>query len=211
MSDTPANGSFASVQDAAEFMMHYYEHPDPDRIPALVRSLAEAGHLDRRQENSAALSFLAACLRQDGTHWREWLQVLRGASFASTTGFFYALWLSGIPDAEELFSGFTARDLDGRGRPPDLTHDPVDTPVMLDFFWGAFFATGDAAHVRRIMEALALKGDVLATITRAAARWSLGSNIVQHTRVREICQQVLDDAATAPELRSELEAMLRKG
>jgi hypothetical protein len=58
--------------------------------------------------------------------------------------------------------------------------------------WGAFSASGDAAYVKRIVDALESSNSAL----RGAATWSLRSNAKQHVLVKEILNA---EAATRPE------------
>lgn len=205
MSHVSSNKGFSSDVEVDAFIMHYYEHPDPSRIPALLQSLARAGKLSGRLENLAVLSFVAHCIRQHPDNWREWLQPFPNALSDTAAGLCFALRLSGNDCPEGIC--FAQHVMEKR--PPELLQDPVDAPELLDMLWGAFFATGDAQYVRRIMEALELVGDMRAVVVKATARWSLTSNVQQHPRVRDICKQVASDAATPSQLRSELNIVLQ--
>ena len=67
----------------------------------------------------------------------------------------------------------------------------------LDDHWAAFSATGSKAHVVAIIEALPLievRGNVDQLMIGGAAKWSLTSNAVQHSRVLAYCREYLEVA-----------------
>jgi hypothetical protein len=85
----------------------------------------------------------------------------------------------------------------GAATPPSPS--AVIDPATLDDWWAAFFATGEADYVRKIVAVLPwseVRGDTDRLITGSAARWSLTSNAYQHARVLAVCEEI---ARTATE------------
>lgn len=83
-----------------------------------------------------------------------------------------------------------------RGTPYTFTPEPLSVSA-LDDHWAAFIATGDTAHVAAVIEALPLmevRGDIDRLMIGGAARWSLGSNAYQHSRVLQFCKESLRSA-----------------
>jgi len=83
-----------------------------------------------------------------------------------------------------------------RGTP----HVPITEPLSvsgLDDHWAAFAATGSKPHVVAVIEALPLfevRGNVDQLMIGGAAKWSLTSNAVQHSRVLMFCREYLKGA-----------------
>lgn len=77
-------------------------------------------------------------------------------------------------------------------RPVPLLEVPLEGPVVLDMLWTGFFASGNAAHVERIIEALALlvEEDVRRSAVGQSAMWSLRANAPNHPVVLDTCRRV---------------------
>jgi hypothetical protein len=90
-----------------------------------------------------------------------------------------------------------ARDL-LQNEPVPLAERPITTPADLDMLWGAFFATGEAVYVRRILGVLPWSNDPDKNVARmmvgSAARWSLKSHAPRHPKVMDICEEALAEA-----------------
>jgi len=83
-----------------------------------------------------------------------------------------------------------------RGFPVSSEVEPLSVSA-LDDYWAAFTATGERSHVEKVIAALPLvevRGDIERLLIGGAARWSLSSNAHQHTKVLEICKDVLTQA-----------------
>ena len=77
---------------------------------------------------------------------------------------------------------------------------PINEPLSvsgLDDHWAAFAATGSRTHVVAVIEALPLievRGNVDQLMIGGAAKCSLTSNAVQHSRVLTYCREYLEGA-----------------
>lgn len=83
-----------------------------------------------------------------------------------------------------------------RGTPYVPIKDPLSVSA-LDDHWAAFAATGSNSHVVAVIEALPLievRGNVDQLMIGGAAKWSLTSNAVQHSRVLTYCREYLKGA-----------------
>ena len=83
-----------------------------------------------------------------------------------------------------------------RGTPYISIGEPLSVSG-LDDHWAAFTATGGKAHVIVVIEALPLievRGNVDQLMVGGAAKWSLTSNAVQHSRVLTYCREYLEGA-----------------
>ena len=125
------------------------------------------------------------------------------------------IWYSGAPDSLPMLQRIGERYpvqaesvRKFRAEPPvRMTPSNADGGLThLDGLWGYFMATGDEAPVIRVIETLkwaSIRGDIRKLAVGGAARWSLTSNAVQHSRVLEICkaQVPLQPPAVASVLR----------
>jgi hypothetical protein len=111
----------------------------------------------------------------------------------------------------------------------DVLHHPLDHPVVLDMLWAHYFATGDAAAVRRIISALEHLSDHGAAaqfretkqtpedqaramrdaLFEAASR-SLVSLMKEHAPLFALCEQIFDDLGLSPNERVSLALIFEK-
>ncbi len=72
---------------------------------------------------------------------------------------------------------------------PETVFRKAPSPALLDYFWGSFFATGDAARIAPILDAAFGPSDASAVkadpVTQGAAQWSLESLAKRHPAVHE--------------------------
>ena len=121
-----------------------------------------------------------------------------------------ALWCSGSPQSLEVLKG--AKDENGAlrkmiaamiGRPPPKWKTVEVTRAQhLDFFWGAFFASGKKEYVLQVVSVLRWdpaeieqKKDVVRLAVRGAAVGSLTSLARQQEAVYRICKAHLEKAS----------------
>lgn len=193
---------------AEDWISHYYEHPTPDRFVTEVQTLSKAGNLSN--PNSAALIsvFLGRIMAANPTQVDGWLAQLGDLKGGDRQTLLFAASLSGTKEAQ----AYLGRQPDAaryRGKPLDLRNLEPKNPTILDMLWADFFATGEAAPIRRIVVALnyekysgALdryaksektekdRNDAILEAVFKAAMWSLESNARQHPRVGEILEQI---------------------
>jgi len=199
-----------SVTAAAEdWLSSYYKRPTPERFIPEVRALRDQGALSDSSHAVPIAVFLGRVMAANPELAGKWLTELEDFRGADRETLLLAASLSGAPDAV----AYVRRQPDAK----DYEQESVDIralepkdPVVLDMLWADFFATGDAAPVRRIIYALnydkydgALeryksskkteqdRNDAIRDSVFQAARWSLESNVRKHSRVAEIAEQML--------------------
>jgi hypothetical protein len=65
---------------------------------------------------------------------------------------------------------------------------PARTPDDLDLLWANFFVTGEYAPVSRILDVFDVPDAKDNEVLKRVARWSFGSNLQQHPKLRELVQ-----------------------
>ncbi|HTL71260.1 MAG TPA: hypothetical protein VL404_08230 [Candidatus Eisenbacteria bacterium] len=191
---------FASSDDFGAWMTAYYRSPEPARVgPAAVYFCDTLGGV-KMTSRMAVAAFFAGIFRKDPATMRETYRLAASGSEDLKMFLSNAIWLADTPEARGLLESasreWTAAPLPeilGReiqAPPKDILTAPLSPPI-LDMLWANFSATGDPAPVLRVIKAGELKenakGGDLATADSAI--YSLGSNIKQHDKVREICEQ----------------------
>ncbi len=201
---------FATLHNAyaEDWFSHYYEQPTPERFVAEVQALSKAGVLANPKTNGAITVFLGRVMAANPAQVSGWLDQLSDLQGTDREILLLAANLSATPAAQ----AFLARQADAqkyRGKPSDIRALEPDNPTVLDMLWADFFATGEAAPIRRIVRALdygkytgALERYATSAKTKKeteearlgavfkAAFWSLESNTRQHHRVGEILEQL---------------------
>jgi hypothetical protein len=191
-------GRPAGVSDEAEtWTMTYYQHRDAARLPSVVEELARDGGLERESARVPVIAWLSTVLRQPEVV-PEQVASSPALQRAGRSALAESLWAAGRADlARQIASadGWSRRRLRALDdEPPDLRTKPIERPADLDRMWGAFFASGEAAFVLRVIDCLdgggvaARPGSTARALTIQAAHWSLRAVAREHPRVLEICE-----------------------
>lgn len=194
---------FTDVEQAGQWLTHYYRKPEPDRLPDALRILSAAGLLKPDKGASPMTGFIAGVLTAQPQSARALANRLSFLPEDEQPVLLLGLWYSGVPDAKavlkELATTMPAQSariefLTGTPAPRIVEMPPDQGAWVLDAWWGYFLATGDELPVRAVIAVLPwtqVRGDVGRLATGGAARWSLVSNAVQHDRVLAICKAQL--------------------
>jgi len=183
-----------------EWMMRYYEHPQPDTTVSAIEFMSKEGTLSKTAAQPPIAAFLAQVFAQNPEKVQRWQTQLAVGGEDQSRIVALAFWMSGNESLLKAMAGGTSASVAGyakkllANRPPDLLKDEVTTAGFLDMLWGSFFATGDEKYVVRIISALPLaktEGDVQKKLIGGAARWSLTANAISQPRVMEICEAEL--------------------
>jgi hypothetical protein len=213
----PAPPPVVSLDTAQHWMTYQYLLNTPEQAPAMVRGLLDAGwHTVNPDAN--ALGVLTVFLGRLGAAnpgvLDAWTEAAGTEGVAPEFAFVlaYALW-DAQPDQAAprlrriagVLEGQEAADLvELIGQtPPDLRLLTPDSPMVLDYWWAAFLATGDTAWADLVLavipapgvsfEESGLSDPARMEVARAAA-WSLSSNAAQHPRVLDRLRERLDQA-----------------
>ena len=203
---------------AADWLSHYYENPAPERFVTEVIALSNAGMLSDPNSAAPASVFLGKVMAANPGQVDAWLSQLEDLKPADRQTLLSAATLSGTKEAQ----AYLGRQSDA-GKYQNVAVDvrtlKPDNPKVLDMLWADFFATGDAAPIRRVIVALEYskyagamdryaaskktekdrEEAILESVFRAAM-YSLESNAVQHRRVAQTMEHIyFDEDLTQPE------------
>ena len=201
---------FSTAQSAfaEDWLSHYYENPTPKRFVTEVQALSKVGSLSNPKTAALTSVFLGRVMAANPTQVDAWLTQLGDLKGGDRQTVLFAASLSGTREAQ----AYLGRQPDAekyRAKPIDIRALDPKTPTVLDMLWADFYATGEAAPIRRIVVALnydkysgALdryaksektekdRDEAILEAVFKAAMWSLESNARQHRRVGEILEQI---------------------
>jgi hypothetical protein len=209
----PAAEPSAALRALSEWMMTYYQHPSPDRIPEVLAAIEPL----TKDPGSAmfTLGFLSAVFEDQADKLAGWARSFDALPEAPRKIVLQAVWFSGTPEAQDVLFGIGSEKLvalfkiDMSSRRAFAADDRLlRFPSDLDYYWGRFFARGHDAPVRRIIAALPWQADkpittpvtddekklALRWAMGSAAQWGLTANARRHPQLLEICKAELAKA-----------------
>jgi hypothetical protein len=192
-----------------DLMFHYYEAPAPQHIAWMIQVVSHDKLLENRETVPPIQGFLTGAFIRNPEHGEEWAKLIANLPAYDQSQLWTAVWLSGEPAAREVMK----IELERRPaffklllpllaqEPPDPAELPLTSEAVLDYFWGAFFATGDTRYLLRISIPFAWDPDELAEMRdtrrqslRDNAAWSFRSNASAHRAVLVWCEQEINSA-----------------
>ena len=191
-----------SLDALSRWMTYYYLHPQPELlIPALI--FADKQGLIQGDSAAPLQAFTSKVLAQNPQKLKEWFSQFGPMSSNGKTLLLTAIWWSNSKESKDLLDKI-ASELPEKSRsefnnqlknaPPAIETMDISSPDVLDMLWASFSATGDTQYVKRLMTTLPWgrndSKDLPKMLIASAARWSLVSNIIQHARVKECCQEM---------------------
>jgi len=202
---TADKGSYPIMgeNELSEFVMHFYEKPEPDKLVSAIFSLSHYKDLDKDViELSNIISMFAAALNLHPDQLESYIELAMQLSDNHRLIVWQSLWLSNLLQAHSFLK---ARMRIGDSmeqsvikmmfdrQAVDLKQAIVAGPASLDLLWGAFFASGDAEYVKKIVEVLSWPEDDVdlnKIMVKGMARWSIISIAKRHKLVLETCKKV---------------------
>ena len=203
--DGPRTASTIELDASPDWIISYYQNPQPDHFVAEVRKMSERGTLSA----PPTVAFLSRVLAKNPAKIAVWMAALADLSDSHKELLHKAIWLSGSDAGKTYLKEQGLANL-LKTPAPDMLKTEIDSPSAIDMLWGCFFATGDEAPIRRIVSALnyakyAGAMDRYETSQKTAddreqayndaifcaAVSSLSTFWQQHPRIKEICDGLL--------------------
>ncbi|MBC3928651.1 hypothetical protein [Undibacterium sp. CY21W] len=190
-----------TLQQLGEWMSHYYEKPAPDQFTKWLNDASAAGAFEKPSARFPLMIFTTEILKMNPDKGAQWCKDLATISSTSKAYVGWSFYNSNIPAAEQCVqTQLGLSDSDVKKIMSATRYDPLakepSTPADLDMLWAVFSATGNETAVNKIIDVLArpspekgTEGSVKMLLMKGAAKWSLTSNIRQHTRVAGIVQK----------------------
>lgn len=221
MASTPEPLSDKQVN---ELTMRFYEHPDPERISALIAYTA-TGKAANTPGIAAFLSVIF-CLYPDRAD--AWIAEAIRLGASSSEEALLAVSMSDHSCRNEMLKVLTDKvrhmmstedewesfEEIRKDYFTDLRTLSIVAPFQLDMLWAAFFASGDITYVERIVGVLVPEestesGNVFTTALQESAYWSLASIAAEHQPVYQLFKRTLESPDTPPTVRERLGSWMK--
>ncbi|MGA7827416.1 MAG: hypothetical protein WCA04_07145 [Geobacteraceae bacterium] len=199
-----ANEPAMSEAELIDFMVNYYLHPRPEKLPQAVQAMHKMGYLQKETAAAPISSFLSVIFQSNSAAIESTLADFSSYLPAEQQILLTALWLADSEQSklslqtllvsQDNKAGDTNADF-LKSAPPKIDELPIESPEVLDMLWGAFMATGEEKYVIPIISVLpysTINGDIPRLLVGGSAKWSLTSNAIQHKRVLDICVSQLE-------------------
>jgi hypothetical protein len=156
--------------DLDRFISKYYMQPRPERISDAMGMLTSSGVLQIAEAVGTITGFFSEIFLTNPSHLGEWQPVIdKQPGFAKTV----------LDSALSWSKAGGVLQLPGR------------TAQMNEFYWGAFFASGNPIYVKKLLELAPLaaeRNDFNLWTIGSTAKWSLTRNSRQDPLVRSILE-----------------------
>ncbi|MCD4778955.1 MAG: hypothetical protein K8S27_00185 [Candidatus Omnitrophica bacterium] len=185
----------------------YYQKPEPINIPDAILFFVESNLATYETAKPQFAYFIGTIVRNDSYMMQQTYDMLSLKGNQDARMFYLnALWFADTEASRELIK---------EAETDWLTIDVLETaqwlrknpsfkpfeqsardPGHIDILWGHFFATGDAAAIQAVIQALALFESPNETYQTTAnfAQWSLTSMGKKNSDVLQICDKSLAEA-----------------
>lgn len=199
-----AGNSFASAGEVGQWIMEYYQHPQPKRLADALITLADSEGISE-DGRKLVVSFIGSALAQAPKEHDDFFKAITKHKLSQL----YALpafWFMNN-DAGRALLVKAEKQWTEAGLPelaqqliatpsPALLEGPVKGALHLDHLWSYFFATGKPEPVLKITSAMSLLGNKNTSkhIIGQSAQWSLKANARVHPKVRQILEETLQGA-----------------
>lgn len=153
-----------------EFIMHYAERPDPEKLSAYLARWDRYFPVVQRGMVPATVTFFGEVFKANPDRVEGWMKLVSELP-------------KGWQRVFEMSLAFS------RGEMEDITKAEFATPELLDACWGAFSASGDKKYAEFVLRtACADEAPNELNLTVRAAAWSCVSFIKTHSSMREIAR-----------------------
>lgn len=212
------NASALTENELSNWLTYYYKSPKPELMIEALDSMQSTGYFKKENAIAPMSSFLGSIFKNNDTKLESWVDAFNKYEEKEKLVLIYALWFSGT-DKSKIYLKKLKASSSHKQKIEKLIQSPfkglekveITSPAILDMLWGAFLATGDAAHVDRIISVLPwtnVKADIPKLLIGGAAKWSLTSNSLQHEKIYIYCKSTLNERPEA--IKKELDSILKQ-
>lgn len=227
---------FKDQKEGGEWMMTYYQHPNPFRLLQVLRQVKE----DKGATQPNVIVFYVQVLKSSPLAAQDLMKRLNGEDRAtriyallllSEAGYDLSACLPALPEEDRT----TFQQVRGQAAalpdPYDFSvnlNDPYQITTHMDMLWSIFLATGDQKPVRAIADTLAWRNEgkavleirksgkkidgitpsLLHGLAYGAGGWSLGSFVRNHGLVADYVDLWKQDPNTPKVIREELGTLI---
>lgn len=205
--------------ELVNWMVFYYQNPEPSKFTEKLAAFSEAGILSEEKRQFPFLGFASSVFHDNPAKIKMWIREIDHLPKEHKKIILLALWLSNTQEAKdfsknqiylEAIEGKNYFNFETDKTPPNL--DLIDRMYggFLDIQWGRFLATGNKDYVRQIIGTLQYgtswgasekyskplteeqQKEIIREANFKAALWSLQSNCQTHTLVKQYCSEIYE-------------------
>lgn len=167
----PAAAQDKDLQELGEFIAHYYQNPEPDRVPGMLQMIVDGGLFNREdlQKNDAVFTLAYSFGRIGQLHpplVEEYKRIYETAPDGAKNFLARVLLLTrapdiadfirqGLPEEEPYRAQLLATLTDQRWQDYSPLAKEVTHPTDLDMLWTEFMVTGNEEAVGKIIDVMA--------------------------------------------------------
>ena len=189
--------------DFDEWITYYYLEPKPDEVGSALKELGDRGDFEADSVQAPFSGFFFQVFQNNPERIDEWIGPYIGVPKRHIL--YSALWMANSKESlaalEQLAQGTSQEEAENLRAlvsvsPPTIETMDVNSPAVLDYFWGCYMASGSEIAVERIIDQVKLSNaseDLGTKMIGGAASWSLAANARQHPKVLEMLKANLDD------------------
>jgi hypothetical protein len=205
--------------DLINWMMFYYEKPQPDEFPNWLKKASAEGMLKDEKRQFPFLGFATTIFTMNTERIHKWMNIIDLLPENDRKTVLISLWLSGTKASKDILMSESRQKLlygqnyfnfDTNNAPPSLDNINIYWG-FLDIQWGRFCASGNDKPIRNIISVLDYglfmgaqkkypqpqtdeeKEAIIKEIVFQSALWSLRSNCKIYPKVLEICENVYNE------------------
>lgn len=224
----PVVDTTPSVQELSVWIMTYYQHPDPDKVPERVRQMSRRG-LFKSDRPEAFTIFLGRIIHANPDRVAAWMEAWKDLPAAELEVLLNGLASSQTEAGKKWLREHNRVDLADKPPSPMIAGMPmVLEPYHLDLMWEWFFATGAREPVLLIIDKFPLnpmdpgeadlppiperngvdRPTFLRAVIGRTAVWSASSLATSHDKLLEHLRSFREDPRLAPRGRLWLERVI---
>jgi hypothetical protein len=205
--------------DLINWMIFYYQNPEPNKLPEKLAALSETGLLNDEKRQFFFLGFASSVFHDNPDKIKIWVPEIDNLPQVHKKIIFLALWLSNTKEAKDLFltqkykeaiAGENYFNFETDKTPPSLDYIDRMYGGCLDIQWGRFLATGKKEYIHLIIGTLGQgdswgasqkyskplsedqKKEIIKEAYFKSALWSLQSNCKTHPLVKKYCSEIYE-------------------
>ena len=168
-----------SLEDFINFSTYYYQRPNPKLVVSAITFMQQSGFPQNDAQAPPLIGFFSEIFASNKNSMALW-----NAEIKKTTGKTRKVLEAATKYSQQL-------EL--------LTHfdTSIAQPGLNDMCWGAYFASGKSIYLDALVSRLAYlseRKNLMLYVTASSAQWSISSNAIQHSQVKQYLESVIKKA-----------------
>jgi hypothetical protein len=172
-----------NLSDAERFAQTYYQHPQPEAVEDFIRVFQSEHVADRPGAGPSYVGFFSELFLMNPDRMHDWEAVISKQHGQTRTVLEQSIAVAKTGGMTAL-PHQAAIDVAKADGVPTIGQAAAEN----DMYWGAFFASGRAEYLQRLVDQLHYcdeRDDQMLFVAGVTAKWSLASNAQHHQLVHD--------------------------